>query len=818
MSDDETSRAGDQPSAEDVEPVETLVAGRARRSTAGRNLSTLLDAEADDELALLFAEDEDDEEFESAAEEGAGEDAEDMQLDSSSEDDEDQGPNAQDNDLEGEKELQKLDKADRLAKKRKAHESLKLAAIRKRVKIDTSTVSTPPPRPKKKSERISWLPTPEEGPTRSSSRRQTMKNKELTHARLKDSEEKRTRLIATMEEAARRKEKHKPKEMTQAERLAEAARVERINSKSLNRWEEMEKKKAEEQRARLEALQNRRLEGPVMSWWSGLAVWVNGKLTRVGKVDIQQKPEKEEKEPKRKKKGEDKGKSDDKNKTDDKGETDGKEKSEEKPQVEGKANAEDTMKVDSTEKEQNAQKESNAQQDSTALQPSETSQDKPAAPTSTTAPEPTSSSQADGPSTDKTPADKASDPSQKQPPEQGSTEAKEDASAVSRRQAGFLDGIHLYASLPESSTTDDGPEPRQEPASKPAQPSAMAEASSKDTTALSTTGAPAGEQVNSAKDEAQKPSPERAATSAQPESKTQETSQETPRSPKSLPQSNVDASSLESASKSTAVSPQANPVAVDEKAPQEPAAPVTSAPVPQEGVTEGSSEKQGNSTETPPLPSADQAPPTALDQPNPNAPVHADTKDNTDANGANPQQPDVPPVVEQSGRNLIILENFDEKTAQSRDYSIYFNTKKPPRLTKISSHLCVITSLPARYKDPETGLPYANSYAYREIRRAVAQKHVWSSMLGCYVGPLGVAARGVPERFLDPTKPREKPKTAPSDSNAKNDGVQEAEKEKEKGKEKENDKPNVPSTNGAAPAPAPVAAPVAAGDPMDVDK
>ncbi|KAL1875549.1 hypothetical protein Plec18167_005485 [Paecilomyces lecythidis] len=802
MSDDETSRAGDQSSAEDNVPVETLVAGRSRRSTAGRHLSTLLDAEADDELALLFAEDENDEEFESAVEEGAGEDAEDMQLDSSSEDDDDQGPNAQDNDFEGEKELQKRDKAERLAKKRKAHESLKLAAIRKRVKIDTSNVSTPASRPKKKSERISWLPTPEEGPTRSSSRRQTMKNKELTHARLKDSEEKRIRLIATMEEAAKRKEKHKPKEMTQEERLAEAARVERINSKSLNRWEEMEKKKAEEQRARLEALQNRRLEGPVMSWWSGLSIWVNGKLTRVGKVDIQQKPEKEEKEPKRKKKGEDKEKSDDKNKTDDQ-KADGKENPQEKAQVEDKTTADDAMKVDSVEKEQGGPKESNAQQEPANPQ-SKTPPDAPTVPSSTEVAGSASASQVDGPSTDK-----ASAPSTKEAPEQASTEAKEDNSA-SQRQAGFLDGIHLYASMPESSNGDDGSEPREEPASKPVQSSDAAKESSKDEAVPPTTSNTAEEQGNSRKDEAQKPSPERAATPAQSESKAQETPQETSQPPRSPSQANVDVSSADS--KPAAVISEAKPGEADAKAPQESEA---SAPLPQ-GATEGSSEKQANPLTAAPLPSADQTPPNTSGQSDQNISAHVDTKDNTDVNVANPPQPELPPVVEQSGRNLIILENFDEKTAQSRDYNIYFNTKKPPRLTKISSHLCVITSLPARYKDPETGLPYANAYAYREIRRAVAQKHVWSTMLGCYVGPLGVAARGVPERFLDPTKPREKPKSAPSDGTPKTDGAQGAETEKE------NEKANAPSTNGEAaapaPAPAPVATPVAAGDSMDVDK
>ena len=60
----------------------------------------------------------------------------------------------------------------------------------------------------------------------------------------------------------------------------------------------------------------------------------------------------------------------------------------------------------------------------------------------------------------------------------------------------------------------------------------------------------------------------------------------------------------------------------------------------------------------------------------------------------------------------------------------------------------MITSLPSRYRDPDTSLPFANAYAHKEIQHTVDQRYVWSPMLGCYVGPAGVAARGVPERFL----------------------------------------------------------------------
>lgn len=60
----------------------------------------------------------------------------------------------------------------------------------------------------------------------------------------------------------------------------------------------------------------------------------------------------------------------------------------------------------------------------------------------------------------------------------------------------------------------------------------------------------------------------------------------------------------------------------------------------------------------------------------------------------------------------------------------------------------MITSLPSRYRDPDTSLPFANAYAHKEIQHAVEQRYAWSAMLGCYVGPAATAARGVPERFL----------------------------------------------------------------------
>ena len=273
-------------SGEDVEEepvVESLVTGRSKRATAGNRLSSLLEKEGDDELELLFAENEEEEDVEF---EDDDENASDAQLDSST-DEEDQGPTMIDDELDGERELQRQDRLER-QKKRKAQEVFKKPGVpRKMVKIDPSaTPTTPLPRPRKKSERVSWTHTNADAPTRVSSRRHTVQNRESVHRKLVDSEKSRLKIMNHMDLLQKLKDASKPKALTQADRMEEAARTERKNAKSLNRWEEAEKKRSEEQRAKLEALHNRQLTGPVVTWWSGLARWVNGKITQVGIREI----------------------------------------------------------------------------------------------------------------------------------------------------------------------------------------------------------------------------------------------------------------------------------------------------------------------------------------------------------------------------------------------------------------------------------------------------------------------------------------------------------------------------------------------------
>lgn len=76
--------------------------------------------------------------------------------------------------------------------------------------------------------------------------------------------------------------------------MDEAAKTERKNAKSLNRWEEAEKKRSEEQKAKLEALHNRQLTGPVISFWSGIARWINGKVFQTGVREIREAGHKEQ--------------------------------------------------------------------------------------------------------------------------------------------------------------------------------------------------------------------------------------------------------------------------------------------------------------------------------------------------------------------------------------------------------------------------------------------------------------------------------------------------------------------------------------------
>ncbi|KOS16736.1 Vacuolar protein sorting-associated protein 72 -like protein [Escovopsis weberi] len=261
--------------------IEWLATTRARRSTAGNRMKSMLaNEEPDSDLELLFAEDEDDQGFSDAAS-----DASDAQMDSSSDDDDDNdadGAGAGD-ELEGEKELERQAQEKRAAQRKRKAQAAIPAKFRKRVRIDAaseaSTPTTPAarpaapapaPRPRKKSERLSWLPSPADLPTRASSRETTRMSKEQLHQQMVEREERRLKQLALMQKKAARMEALKKPPMTQEDRLREAEVVEERNSKSLNRWEVAERQREEERMAKLAALHQRTLKGPVITFWSGI--------------------------------------------------------------------------------------------------------------------------------------------------------------------------------------------------------------------------------------------------------------------------------------------------------------------------------------------------------------------------------------------------------------------------------------------------------------------------------------------------------------------------------------------------------------------
>lgn len=56
----------------------------------------------------------------------------------------------------------------------------------------------------------------------------------------------------------------------------------------------------------------------------------------------------------------------------------------------------------------------------------------------------------------------------------------------------------------------------------------------------------------------------------------------------------------------------------------------------------------------------------------------------------------------------------------------------------------------ARHKDPKTGLPYYNAYAFKEIQKLTKGDFRWSKLTNTWVGNGTDAAKGVPNRFTRP--------------------------------------------------------------------
>ncbi|KIV82866.1 hypothetical protein PV11_04934 [Exophiala sideris] len=693
---DETPQLSDSATSDDEseeERVETLISGREKRKTAGNRYDRELigeevAAEDDpDEVALLFAgdEEEEDEEFKSSD----GEDDADM----SSSDDDDQGPNAAVDDMEGEKELDKQAKAER-AKKRKADLALtSVSGVRKKLRTDPTK---PAPvvalaKPSKKKDRVTWVHDPDSG--RGSLRKQTIAHRAETIARLKESEAQSKKLKAIREQRERERAKDAPKELTQADRLAEAARIERQNAKSLNRWETLERKRQEEQAAKLAALKNRKLQGPYVSWWSAKATWIGPKLSKIGTRDAGNVIEggTEGKKRGRKSKAEQQATS----KSMESGApwtlvevqrpgatasapsaTEANEPPPKHLQTEGKDAGTVLSKPEST-----ILVPAEANTGSTVPLPHSTPVEPP-----TDAPKAALDTMTDTPRDGEASTEPTAE-SQQQPPL---------STAPSEPEDSFLKGIHEYASMPADNASESDP-----------------------------VAAPL--QVNDGQDK------------VQPKSEVQRVSGMVQPEPKKVQPESQEKDTLHQIT-------DLQPTSISQPASELSA--TTSTPDTQ---TEPNARDQATivSVTTVQAESTSQKPDAAIK----GTPIKSEKQETEQVGVPDVVKtgPEPEPVVENSTRNLVLLEKFDELSNESRqDYSLFYNHRKSSKPVKHSQELCPITTLPVRYRDPSTGIGYANVPGYKKLQELKQHKFVWSSMLGCYIGrDGGVVARGVPEGFVE---------------------------------------------------------------------
>ncbi|KAL1843786.1 hypothetical protein VTJ49DRAFT_7496 [Mycothermus thermophilus] len=657
--------------AEEPPQVEWLATSRSRRSTAGNRMKSLLaneePAATDSDLELLFAEDEDDAGFT----DDAAEDLSDVQMDSSS-DDEDMEEKG--DELEGEKELERQERERRAAerKRKKAQEAIP-ARFRKKVRIEQPAAR--PPRPKKKSERISWLPSPADMPTRASERQTTKLSKQQLHQKMVSDELRRRKQIERMEKKAKQLEAMKKPPKTQAERLAEAAITEKRNAKSLNRWEEAEKQREEERLRKIAALHSRKLDGPVVTFWSGIQELKEGQAKHVGNLVSM-----EEKAPRKKR--------------------------------------------------QSAAAALAAKEATEAVTP--TTPDAQDA-TKATAPQGVKTEQPDAPVLDSTtpappPLPPGSEASGAGPPPPMPALAPGQSPAQTSSQAPVPSPAPLP---PKPSAASAAPVTTPAPMGPPPIPPPPLEARSNSSGVLAAPvlALPAGAS----------PGIGQMSMPALP-------------TPPAGPKPFLAAPNTGHQPSARPIPPSTSPAAVTPQ-PISTVPPATPAPQPTAPPPANSTPTPTTAVPPPPLPAIAGSQP-AQGQPHPTQvqtqPPQAQPKPPQDPSAPTSNDP---PREGKVTRSCIILQNFDEQAIKDKQVQaqILFGRKMNRLAKPAHPPLCVITNQPARYRDPKTGLPYYNAYAYREIQRVCRGDYKWSRLV---------------EWFLDPSKavPVEKPAEKPAES------------------------------------------------------
>ncbi|CAH1756566.1 6650_t:CDS:2 [Entrophospora sp. SA101] len=92
---------------------------------------------------------------------------------------------------------------------------------------------------------------------------------------------------------------------------------------------------------------------------------------------------------------------------------------------------------------------------------------------------------------------------------------------------------------------------------------------------------------------------------------------------------------------------------------------------------------------------------------------------------------------ETEARNLASLKEFE-----LRENKIKNTVRRSNRI------ICPITGLPAKYKDPRSGIPYANMEAYFKIQELINHQYTWYGKGCVYLNdPDQSPAKGVPDKF-----------------------------------------------------------------------
>ncbi|KAK3901396.1 YL1 nuclear protein-domain-containing protein [Staphylotrichum tortipilum] len=773
---------GDSDSDAEAPQVEWLATSRAKRSTAGNRMKSMLaneePAAEDSDLELLFAEDENDAGFT----DDEGQDASDVQMDSSS-DDEDKEDNQ--DDLEGEKELERQAREKRIAdRKRKAQDGIP-PRFRKKVRIEKPAARLP--RPKKKSERASWLPSPADMPTRASERQTTRISKQQLHQKMVSDEIRRRKQVERMEKKAKLLEAMKKPPMTQADRLAEAAVVERRNAKSLNRWEEAEKQREEDRLRKIAALHSRKLDGPVVTFWSGIQELQEGQEKHVGNLVSM-----EEKAPRKKRQS----------------------AAAILAAKEAEAEAVPGTGEKPEEKTSEPPKLKTEQPDAPSL-----SDTQPVVPESKPAGSEAAAASAPSPAPEPKPASAAAP----QPAATAAAPASAAAPAPAEIPAPAPAPTMAPAATPAvpapvlapAATPALVPSPVSVPAPAAVAPAVAAPASVPTPALVSAPVSTAAPALVSAPVSAATPAPAPAPAPAPvlAPAPTSKAAVPPPPPPATTVNSGVLAAPILApptgpsppmlggqmpmlgfpagarpflAAPNTSHTP--SPLSMPPSTPAAPPPPPALQPAPAPPTT--SAPKPPTAIPLLPAPSTPSTPaPRGRGR---RAPKAASAKTLDTPKEAPPPVPE-PPREGKVTRSCIILQNFDENAIKDKQVQtqILFGRKMNRLAKPTHPPLCVITNHPAKYRDPKTGLPYYNAYAYREIQRVYRGDYKWSSLLGAWVGRGDYAAQGVPDWFLDPSKavkPAE-PVLVPIDgTEVKAEDGEKGEKE-EKGEESKEEKP-----------------------------